>query len=232
MGSHDIERLPLGSLLAAGDDEILRALVHRIRCSGIKFGSRAVFDRTGWSGGPIPRIEKFYRVRSGEVVPHPAPYIWDLRETLMRDDALLLAAMLMHRRVQLDTATYVVGLETAAIPLLGSLMTLNGMVSESRPIACGYLRKERKRDGLRRLLEGARIPRGSRVVVVDDVYNRGIRKRKIVDYCDANGLQIARFLVVVDTESTAGRAFKALHPVEALVTKSNIFGAAFTRHSP
>ena len=213
----------LESLLALPDHVIRDRLLALVRESGIVFRSQRTFERLGWQGEPAPRFARFWRVEGGVVVPSTDPILWNLRESLLRDDALLYASILLHRRLNRYSAQWVGGMETAAIPLVAGLLAVNR--------ACGYpllngfyIRKARKKNGLRRLLEGPMPARGTDVVLVDDILNKGISKARLVDYCAQNALNPRALLVLVDTKRKGTDLFSPVCPVDAIFTRSDVLG--------
>lgn len=200
------------------DDEVLRALLlDALRRQGLKFASREAFDKHGWREGPPPRLEKFWAATSEGPKISQDPFLWDLREALLEDRALVLNSILLWRRLRAYPVRYVGGMETAAIPLLGGLLLANRVLG-GPPLGAFYLRKERKKDGLRRVLEGARPPKGAEVVIVDDILNKGISKKAVVDYCRLNGLVMKALLVTVEVGGKGRELFAPLCPVDALFT--------------
>ena len=214
--------LELSSLLELPDDVIRGRLITSLRKSGVVFRSRRDFEKTGWGEEPTPRFAKFWSVRAGETVVSRDRMLWDLREPLLRDEALTCCCALLYRRALPYAVRWIGGIETAAIPIVAGLLTINAACG-GPPLNGFYLRKARKRDGLRRLLEGPRPPRGERVLLVDDILNKGVSKRALVDYCATNDLVPAALLVVVDAERQGGaELFAPVCPVESLFTRSDV----------
>jgi orotate phosphoribosyltransferase len=213
----------LNSLLDLPDDLIKDRLIGFIRQSGVKFSSRAVFEEFGWRDGQTPSFAKFWRTKSGAVELSRDPLLWDLREPLLRDAALACCCVLLHRRVRQYAVRWIGGMETAAIPIVAGILAVNRACGGA-PLNGFYLRKTRKRDGRRRLLEGPPPPSGERVLLVDDILNKGISKKPLIDYCVRNGLIASGLLVVVDTERQGAGLFAPVCPVESLFTRSDILG--------
>jgi orotate phosphoribosyltransferase len=215
--------LDLHSVLAL-PDEVLRArLMTLIRESGIKFRSRETFEQAGWRGEPAPVFAKFWTSRTGSVTPSHDKLIWDLREPLLRDEALLYCCVLLHRLAQPYAVRWIGGMETAAIPVVAGMLVVNRACG-GPPLNGFYIRKERKPDGLRRLLEGPRPPWGERVLLVDDILNKGVSKKPLVSYCAHNGLTPSALLVVVNTEQRGAGFFRPICPVESLFTRRDLLG--------
>jgi len=167
--------LNLYSLLDSSDDFVKELLIRFIRESGVKFNSPASFENDGWPGGPTPKFAKFWKVEGTAVVPSRDAFIWDLREPLLQDLALACCCVLLYRRSRKYAVRWIGGIETAAIPLVAGMRAV-GLAHGGPPLNGFYLRKKRKTDGLRRLLEGPPPPRGERVLLIDDILNRAFQK--------------------------------------------------------
>jgi len=213
----------LHELLDLPDATLQHRLLHFIRQFGIKFRSRAVFDQIGWKGAPAPAIARFWCRKEGTLLPSTDPLIWDLRAPLLHDEALACGSILLWRRCRAYKAQWIGGLETAAIPIVAGILAVNRAAGAS-PLNGFYLRKKRKPDGLCRLLEGVPPPHGTRVLLVDDILNRGISKKPLLAYCRNNGLQPAALLVIVDTERKGRDLSAPVCPVEAIFTRRVVLG--------
>jgi orotate phosphoribosyltransferase len=213
--------LTLYSLMDSSDDFVRGLLIRIIRESGVKFSSPASFENDGWPGGPTPKFAKFWTIEGTAVVPSRDPFIWDLREPLLQDLALACCCVLLYRRSRKYAVRWIGGIETAAIPLVAGMLAVS-LAHGGPPLNGFYLRKRRKTDGLRRLLEGPPPPRGERVLLVDDILNKGISKKTLLNYCVRNGLTPSGLLVVVDTERQGAELFAPICPVESVFTRCDV----------
>jgi orotate phosphoribosyltransferase len=210
-------------LLDLPDDALESRLMEFVRRCGVKFRSPEDFRELGWKQGPGPMFANIWRCRGAAVKPSRDPFIWDLRAPLLLDEALACCCILLWRRSRRYDAQWIGGVETASIPIVAGMLAVNRAVGVE-PLNGFYLRKKRKPDGLRRLLEGVPPPRGARVLLVDDILNKGISKKPLVTYCRDNGLQPAALLVVVDTQRRGSKFFAPICPVEAIFTRSDVLG--------
>jgi orotate phosphoribosyltransferase len=214
------------------DDEVLRhRLLGMLRRTGVKVRSHAVLQALRWPPKQRPRVATFWKLENSVAVPSTDNLFWDLREPLMEDDALTYCSILLYRRVRKYGVNWIGGVETAAIPITSSILTINRICGGPQ-LKGFYLRKERKPDGLRRILEGPSPPRGERVLLVDDLLNKGISKRRLVSYCLRNGLKPVGLLVVVNTERIGNQLFQGVCPVECLYTRSEILDGISKVQSP
>jgi orotate phosphoribosyltransferase len=209
------------SILALPDDVLRARLMTLIRESGVKFRSRAAFEQVGWGEEPTPAFAKSWSRRAGKIVPGSDKLIWDLREPLLRDEALVHCCTLLHRLARPYAVRWIGGMETSAIPIVAGLLAVNRACG-GQPLNGFYLRKARKPDGLRRLLEGPRPPWGERVLLVDDILNKGVSKKPLLSYCTDNGLIAAALLVIVNTERQGADFFSPICPVESIFTRRDV----------
>jgi orotate phosphoribosyltransferase len=71
------------------------------------------------------------------------------------------------------------------------------------------VRKEPKKHGMKRMIEGVLPERGSRVAIVDDVVTTGKSVLLAIDAAEAEGLEIAVVVPLVDREEGARRTIEA-----------------------
>jgi orotate phosphoribosyltransferase len=192
-----------------------------VRRYGIKFRSKQSFRKFGWNSDPWPRIEQFYKSEAGYPILHTAPFIWDLKEAIMYDEPLLLTSILLWRKLQKYGVGCIGGIESSAIPIMAGIMIINTL-HNGPPLRAVFLRKQRKKDGLRRILEGARLDHNTKIVIVDDILNRGITKNRAINYCSRNKLKIEGILVVLDTNSKGHNRLIRECPIDAIFTKREI----------
>src|SRR5277367_6178472 len=105
---------PLQALLDLADAALERRLMELIRESGVKFRSRAAFQKIGWKSGPEPIIAKFWKRSESSLVPSSDELLWDLRAPLLGDEALACCCVLLWRRSRKYGVPWVGGMETAA----------------------------------------------------------------------------------------------------------------------
>jgi orotate phosphoribosyltransferase len=90
------------------------------------------------------------------------------------------------------------GLSMGADPLV----TAAGVVSaiEKKPLPGFLVRKEAKKHGRQRQIEGLDEPRGKRVVIVDEVCTTGGSTQEAIDAVEREGCQVVAVISLVDRE--------------------------------
>jgi len=155
---------------------------------------------------------------SGKISNH---YI-DCKKTVSHSESMEPMGTLLLERVT-PTAVAVGGLTMGADPV--ALNMVHASI-KSRPLLYFSVRKEPKKHGLKRLVEGD-VPEGSSVVVVDDVVTTGGSTIQAIDGCRNDGLKVVQVLVLVDREEEDGlQKIKAKAgpgvPIEAMFTLREI----------
>lgn len=109
------------------------------------------------------------------------------------------------------------GLTLGADPIAAAIARES--VTEVPPIDFFVVRKEPKKHGLQKYLEGLPAPEGLRVVVVDDVCTTGGSTIKAVHCCREAGMTVLGAVCLVDREQGARQALADLScPFESIFT--------------
>ena len=145
----------------------------------------------------------------------------DCKKALSHPDTMAILGPLIRARLSAGVIA-VGGLTMGADPI--AMSASQSSAGTNHPVRWFSVRKEPKKHGLQKLIEGAVQP-GDRVVVVDDVVTSGGSTVKAIEACHAEKLVVVQVIVLVDREQSNGieniRA-KAGCPVEAICTKSEI----------
>jgi orotate phosphoribosyltransferase len=156
-----------------------------------------------------------FRLASGR----QSPYYVDCKVTTMRGDAAELVGALVVRALPPDV-TAIGGLTMGADPI--ALVTAAYCTRQGRALNAFSVRKEPKRHGTRKWIEGPARP-GERVAVVDDVVTTGGSTVDAIARCREEGLVVAAVVVLVDRREDDGlenvrRAAGPEVPVTAIFT--------------
>jgi outer membrane protein assembly factor BamB/orotate phosphoribosyltransferase len=145
-------------------------------------------------------------LKLGRGVDHDgSPYKWmvDTRELLLTQPFLKLAAALLWRRLKPHGPEAVGGMTLA-----GNLLTaaiLCEALAEDYPLQGFLIRRERKGNGLRKLVEGPELRTGTRVVLVDDMVNSGTTQRQALEALAPHRVDVLAIGTLFDAERSGGQ---------------------------
>ena len=145
----------------------------------------------------------------------------DLRQTLMRPRGVVLAGQLMVERLASGPRVESVGgMAVAAVPLVAAIL---GAADARHPDLLGFfVRKEQKKHGLGRRIEGA-LSEGMTVALVEDTMTTGGSTLEALDLVEAAGAKVARVLCMVERGEGAAEAFAERGlTVESLFQRSDL----------
>lgn len=144
----------------------------------------------------------------------------DCKMTTLFSRGLPLIGEIFFERITSLNIKGIGGLTLGADPIA----TATAMVAGQRGIdlVSFVIRKESKKHGLMKWIEGGMAP-GDRVVIIDDVITTGGSTIKAIDKSEEAGLEIVKVIVLVDREE-GGREniLKRGYEVEAIFTKSEL----------
>lgn len=149
-------------------------------------------------------------------------YYLDCRTTTLHPRGALLTARLILRTIQAQNidAAAIGGLTLGADPIAAAVAVVSEF--EGTPLPAFIVRKETKKHGARREIEGWEGPKGSRVIVVDDVCTSG---GSILEACrkvEAAGYEVAATMCVVDREEEGTEAVRLRYPFYPIFTAADL----------
>jgi orotate phosphoribosyltransferase len=143
----------------------------------------------------------------------------DLRQTLMRPLGVELAGRLVLEKLQSGASVDAVGgMAVGAVPLVSAVLGAAARNSETQGLLGFFVRKDKKKHGLGRQIEGG-FAEGQSVALVEDTTTTGGSTLEALDIVTAAGGKVARVLCLVDRGEGAAEAF-----AERGVTLEAIFG--------
>jgi len=147
----------------------------------------------------------------------------DLRQTLMRPRGVALAGRLVLERLQAGPAVEAIGgMAVGAVPLVSAVLAAADADERSRGLLGFFVRKEAKRHGLGRRIEGGFQP-GQTVALLEDTCTTGGSTLEAVDAVTEAGGKVARVLCLVDRGEGAAEAFAERGlTLEPLYTRSDL----------
>jgi orotate phosphoribosyltransferase len=138
-------------------------------------------------------------------------YYFDCRTTTLDPDgASLLADQMLDIIDTLpEPPDAVGGLTLGADPIIGAIM-MRGL-ERGRRLQSFYVRKESKEHGTKKLVENP-PPRGSRVVIVEDVVTTGGSVIKALDQAEKIGCHVVAVICLLDRLDGGGEAIRSRCP--------------------
>lgn len=131
-----------------------------------------------------------------------ADYYVDLRRATLQHEASRLIGKLLREHTDDLDFDAVGGLTLGADPVATAVMHAAG-----RPIDAFVVRKEAKKHGMQRRIEGPSIS-GKRVLVVEDTTTTGNSPLTAVEACRAEGAEVVAVATVVDRATGAAQVIE------------------------
>jgi orotate phosphoribosyltransferase len=146
-----------------------------------------------------------------------ASYFIDAKRVILRPSGFRLLAEQVQHYVAEFGATAVGGLTLGA-----DAIACAALVGGPENVKGFFVRKEPKRHGLQKLIEGPPLEAGDRCLIVDDVVTSGASTIRAIKAIQENGLEICGVLAVLDRlaggaeriEAAAGAQFVALTTID------------------
>jgi len=130
----------------------------------------------------------------------------DLRQTLMRPRGVALAGELVLEQILAGPSVDAVGgMAVGAVPLVAAILAAASRDREA-PLTGFFVRKETKKHGLGKRIEGA-FEAGRPVALVEDTVTTGGSTLEAVDAVEQAGGKVARVLCLVDRGEGGADAF-------------------------
>lgn len=131
----------------------------------------------------------------------------DLRQTLMRPKGVSLAGRLVLDRLQSGTTIEAVGgMAVGAVPLVSAVLAAAANDPATDGLLGFFVRKEAKKHGMGKQLEGG-FQAGQSVALVEDTTTTGGSTLDALDIVEAAGGTVARVICLVDRGEGAQEAF-------------------------
>jgi len=131
----------------------------------------------------------------------------DLRQTLMRPRGVALAgALVLDRLLAGPPVQAVGGMAVGAVPLVSAVLAAAAARDPATALLGFFVRKETKKHGLARRIEGG-FAAGQTVALLEDTVTTGGSTLEALDAVEAEGGKVARVLCIVDRGEGAAAAF-------------------------
>lgn len=122
-------------------------------------------------------------------------YLFDLKPILLDPEGVNLIAENLYAKIEDCDANYIGGLESGAIPIVTALCMFSW--NKGKPLSGFFVRKEAKKTGTKRKIEG-NIKSGENVIIVDDVTTTGSSVMKATDEVKKLDCKIVKVISVID----------------------------------
>jgi orotate phosphoribosyltransferase len=149
-----------------------------------------------------------------------AGYYVDAKRAILRPEGFRALGEMVAAEAERVRATAVGGMTMGADPVACAALAAGA------PIKAFFVRKERKRHGLQRWIEGPELDPGERCLIVEDVVTTGGSTVKAIERVREEDLEIVGVVSVLDRLAGGADAIRAAvdgAPYSALVTIDDIY---------
>ncbi len=143
----------------------------------------------------------------------------DVKKTVLSYEGIVPTGRTLFERIRDEDVDGIGGLTLGADPLAYSAALISNL--EGRPLDVFVVRKEPKKHGTQRWIEGS-LKEGSRVVVVDDVVTTGASTIKAIERAREAGFVVEKALVLVDREEGGRENIERYCRFESIFTKKEL----------
>jgi orotate phosphoribosyltransferase len=137
-----------------------------------------------------------YTLSSGK----KSSYYIDLRLITMSAEGAYLIANILFDELKDENIDSIGGLTLGADPIASAYAAISFL--RGKPASAFIIRKEEKKHGKAKLIEGP-LKKGARVVIVDDVATSGGSLVKAIDAAEAEGCKVVKVMSLVDRNEGA-----------------------------
>ena len=149
-----------------------------------------------------------------------AKYYVDAKRAILRPEGFRALGEMVAAEAERVRATAVGGMTMGADPVACAALAAGA------PIKAFFVRKERKRHGLQRWIEGPELDPGERCLIVEDVVTTGGSTVKAIERVREEDLEIVGVVSVLDRLAGGADAIRAAvdgAPYSALVTIDDLY---------
>lgn len=135
-------------------------------------------------------------------------FYFDMKPTMLSPEGAHVLSELILARLSGKGIDYIGGLEMGAVPLISTVSLVSHLKNE--PLPGFFVRKEVKKHGTKKLIEGAPADdlRGKRIVILEDVTTSGESAMIAVSAAQAEGAEVVMVLSIVDRGEGAVAFYK------------------------
>ncbi|MGQ9497988.1 MAG: orotate phosphoribosyltransferase [Desulfotomaculales bacterium] len=145
-------------------------------------------------------------------------YYFDGKQVTLHPEGAYLLARMIVDKVKKENINALGGPTIGADPIVGAVAAV-AHLEGLRDLKLFIVRKEPKKHGKRRWIEGPELAAGDRVAVVEDVITTGASVLRAVDRLKEIGCQVVKVIVLVDRMEGGSEALRERGiPVDAFFT--------------
>ncbi len=138
-----------------------------------------------------------YTLSSGK----KSSYYFDGKQVTLHPQGILLLGKTILAMLQGVTAEAIGGPTLGADPIATAVSLLSSQTG--RPLKAFIVRKEEKKHGTQKRIEGPKLEKGERVVVVEDVITSGKSVMEAISEIEKLGCRVVKVICLVDREEGA-----------------------------
>lgn len=147
-------------------------------------------------------------------------YYVDAREVVLDPEGAYLTGRLLLDMIDPE-AVAVAGMTLGADPIVTSISVVGHI--EGRDLSALIIRKEPKKHGTQKFVEGPALPEGSKVAVIDDVVTTGSSLLKSIERLRAEGYEPIQVVAILDREEGGSERLKeAGYRLESIFTRADL----------
>lgn len=135
-------------------------------------------------------------------------YYLDGKLTTLTAEGAYLVAKIILDMIKKDKIAAIGGLTLGADPIVSAVAAIS--YAEKKPVDAFIVRKEPKKHGMQRFIEGPAFKTGARILVVDDVVTTGGSTIKAINAIRQAGGKIVKAIALVDRKEGAKENLAAL----------------------
>lgn len=161
----------------------------------------------------------------------PCSWIFDFREFLLKPDNALLVSKLLYNKILTLKSKQVGGMTLCADPIISNLVLYSE--DKEKKLQGFIIRKERKKAGLQKKIEG-KFSKGEPAIIVDDLVNSGKSIFKAIDEIKKRGSKVESIISILDFNRKGKKLLnEKKYNYEYLITFRDIIKSAnFNNVSP
>lgn len=164
-------------------------------------------------------FKKKVRLASGRM----SNYYIDIRKVSLTSKGVYLISHLIWEILKKDFITAIGGPTLGADPIVSGVC-MAAFDKDKKNLKGFLVRKTPKKYGRMKMIEGPRISKRDKVVIVDDVATSGGSLIKTIEILKEEKINVVKALVVIDREEGAKENFSRIGcPFVSLFTKSDLF---------